>query len=192
MKQMFLFATCIAFSLTMKSQQLFPKKIVQPQTLQQVVQSMPSDFAKIKGETIGSTPQTVEFKSSICWAGAELCQITQYSQPSSEKKITTGNYSWQAIMPSKESFTDAVKLYKQIYTQINNSTVSFGGKNIVLKAKYESPSEDIGFSTILFENKDKKRLQVEVQIANALMEWQVKVLVYEIEKLEEENTGVEY
>jgi hypothetical protein len=191
MKQLFLFTTCVVFSLVMKSQQLFLKKVVQPQTLQQVVQQIPNDFAKIKGETIGSTPQTVEFKSSICWAGAELCQITQYSQPTDEKKINTSNYSWQAIMPSKESFKEAAQLYKQIYNQINNSSVSFGGKNITLKAKYEAPTEDIGFSTILFENKDKKRLQVEVQIANTLMEWQVKVLVYEIEKMEEEVTGSE-
>jgi hypothetical protein len=76
---------------------------VLPQRLQQVLQQIPNDFAEIKDKTIGTTPQTVEFKSSICWTGAELCQITQYSQPSGEKKISTGNYSWQAVMPANES-----------------------------------------------------------------------------------------
>jgi hypothetical protein len=185
MKIIFSLTTFLILNISLFSQLVLPKKIVQPQTLQQVVKGLSESFSSFKGDEIGNAPGTKEFTSKICWSGAEKCIVVEYSTAKGEKKSTVGNNSWQAVMPSTESFKEASKKFKQIYNQINNSTVSFGGKNIKLNAKYENPSEDIGFSSILFENKDKKRLQIQLELGNEGMEWQVKISVYEIEKEEE-------
>jgi hypothetical protein len=181
---------CVLLYANFTTAQILPfKKSGAPQVLEQVVQGLSNDFSSMKGESVGSSPQSTDFKSSVCWTGAEICTITQYTG-SDEKKPIVSNYSWQAIMPSKESFKEAVKQYKQIYSQINNSSVNFNGKKITLKAKYETPTEDIGFSATLFENTEGKRLQVEVQLTNTAMEWQVKIAVYEVAK--KETTTNEY
>jgi hypothetical protein len=182
MKIIFSLTILLILKISLYSQLVLPKKIVQPQTLQQVVKGLAENFSSIKGEENGTSPGTKEFTSKICWTGAEKCIIAEYSTAKGEKKSTVGNNSWQAIMPATENFKDAAKKFKQIYNQINNSTVSFGGKNIKLNAKYENPTEEIGFSSILFENKDKKRLQVQLELGNEGMEWQVKISVFEIEK----------
>ncbi len=185
MKIIFALLALMALQTTIEAQSILTKKIVQPLTLQQVVKGLTENFSSIKGEETGTSPGIKEFASKICWAGAEKCLIAEYSLAKGEKKTNVGNNSWQAIMPGTESFTDASKKFKQLYNQINNATVYFGGKNIKLHATYENPKEEVGFSSILFENKDKKRLQVQLELNSEGMEWIIKISIFEIAKEEE-------
>jgi hypothetical protein len=153
--------------------------------LQKITDGLGDHFANYKGAPTAISSQSKEYTSTLCWTGAEKCLITEYI-PLKGIENNLGSCSWQAFLPSVESFKTAEKEYKKIYHQIQNSRLQYQGKSIVLKAGYEAPTEDIGFHTILFEPKEQTRLKIELQIANTAMEWQVRISVYETEEKPEE------
>jgi hypothetical protein len=149
--------------------------------VRKVVEDYPNSFANITGEVIIKNPQSTDYHCNFKVNGAEECTITKYA--SGTKPIV----SWKAVLFSSEEFEEARKKFKAIYSQLNNLTVN-GGK---LKADYETPLEGNDFTNIIFsfspEEEWSKKLRVELVIEAEMMEWKVKVLVYDRDRNDDER-----
>jgi hypothetical protein len=164
---------------SVKAQIKLPIKLVaSPAALQQIVSGLDNNFETIKGDAINTAPQQIDYSSKIQWPDALSCFITQYSK--TEKKNTTSNSSFQVTFKESESYKDAIKLFKKSYNQINGATLRYKGKSIKLTADYETPDENVGFSTIMLESKEDSRLQVLLELTNDNLQWQVKINVFEL------------
>lgn len=152
--------------------------------IKKVIEDHPNQFRNIIGDAIIQNPQSVDYRCNLKINGAEECFITKYV--SAEKAI----YSWQALLLTTESFDEAKKKFRSVYTQLNNLPVHTSQ----LKAAYESPEEEKRFTNIIFSfspaSEATKKLKVEVLLENEMMEWKVKLLVYEREREDSEQGNV--
>jgi hypothetical protein len=89
-------------------------------------------------------------------------------------------------MLSTEDFEKAVEKYKELYRQLNGSSITvYGERQYKLKGDYDTPDESRAFASSILEpdvkEKYLRRLKVEVAINYFLPDWKVKILVYEKE-----------
>lgn len=141
--------------------------------IRKVVEDYPSHFANITGDLIIENPQSADYQCNFKVSGAEQCTITKYS---TQKEPIS---SWQATMLTTESFEDAKKKFKQLYSQVNNLSV----RSARLKGDYETPAEEKKFTSVVFSfdpaDESLKKLRVELILEAELLEWKVKLLVYD-------------
>jgi hypothetical protein len=156
--------------------------------VKKVIQDYPNHFQNLLGELIIQNPQSSDYKCNFKVNGAEEATITRY--------VSTKNISsWQAVMLTTESFDEARKKFKSLFTQLNNLTVKMENTDAFhLKGVYESPVEEKKFTSALLSvaNADDamKKLKVEIVMLYELMEWKVKVLVYDREREDNERGSV--
>ncbi len=156
--------------------------------VKKVINDYPNQFSNLKGELIVQNPQSIDYECNFKVNGAEQATITQYN--SKNNAIC----SWQALMLTTESFEDAKKKFRSLYGQLNNLTVntdvSQAGR---LNGAFEAPAEEKKFTSVVFavDNADEglKKLRVELVMHYELLEWKVKVLVYDKER-EDAERGV--
>lgn len=153
--------------------------------VKKVIQDYPNNFDNLKGELIIENPQSADYQCNFKVTGAEEAIITRYS--STKKAIS----SWQALMLTTESFEEAKKKFKSLFAQLNNLSIKTESGNVQLKGEYEVPVEEKKFTTVTFSftNGDDaiKKLKVEIVMSYELMEWKVKVLVYDREREDNER-----
>ena len=154
--------------------------------IKKVVEDYPNRFANITGKLILQNPQSAEYECNFKVNNAEESSITIYS---ADNKIIC---SWQALILSTDNFQEAKSKYKNIYNQLNNQAISMEGTgNFHLKGVYREPKEENKFSVSLFTinpmNENIKKLRVEVSLQYELMEWKLRVLVYDREKEDDER-----
>ncbi|MBD0331735.1 MAG: hypothetical protein ICV66_03695 [Chitinophagaceae bacterium] len=153
--------------------------------IQKIVLEYPEEFINLRGDILIQNPQSIEYKSLITPAGAEEAVITKYS--SAKKAI----YSWKAVMLVTENFDDAVKKYRQLFSQLNDMAVEFNGEIFHLKGEYEAPLENKKFySSMLYLSRADdalRKLKVEVLLHYNFPEWKVELLVYEKEREDDER-----
>lgn len=179
------FVTSLLFSLPVFSQ--LKIGIADPFTtdLKKIIANFPDHFHAYRGTVIVSNPQSTNYTCSMVISGIEDASITTYS---GKKEIC----SWQATVITTESFDKAKQKFRNLFNQINNMSI---GSSVKLKAKYEAPAEENKFNSIVFTPTAEKgawsniRLELLLEF-NAPMEWKLKVLVYDMEKADEEETGV--
>jgi hypothetical protein len=153
-----------------------------------VIKDYPNHFNNLQGDLIIQNPQSTDYECNFKVNGAEQVTVTQYTS----KKVAIS--SWQAVMLTTESFEEAKKKFKALFNQLNNLSVRMENTDLLyLKGTYESPGEEKKFTSVVFsfENADEtiKKLKVEIIMAYELMEWKVKVLVYDRER-EDNERGV--
>ena len=159
--------------------------------IKKVIQDYPNQFSNLKGDVVVQNPQSTDYACNFKVDGAEEATITQYSSANKYNIC-----SWQATMLTTDDFETATKKYKSLYSQLNNlATKMEEGVYLHLKAKYEIPTEEMKFNSIIF-NVDNggtslKKLKVELTMQYELLEWKVKVLVYEKEREDHERGEVE-
>ncbi|HTD92949.1 MAG TPA: hypothetical protein VK644_04020 [Chitinophagaceae bacterium] len=178
-----LFFSAFAFALTLPS---FSQKLTNAENtlaadLKKVIRDYPHQFAHLRGNMIEETPQTASYECTLELPGAETSSITKYSA----KKENI--YSWQAIMLTTESFDEAKKKFRSLYSQLNNLTVKMDyGETFYLKGKYAVPVEEKNFTSAVFSFQDADQLtykmKVEVSMQYELLEWKVRLLVYDHER----------
>jgi hypothetical protein len=156
--------------------------------IKKVIQDYPNHFQNLQGELIIQNPQSSDYQCNFKVSGAEEATITRFV---SKKNIS----SWQAVMLTTESFEEARKKFKSLFSQLNNLTVKMESTDAFhLKGVYESPVEEKKFTSALlsFANADDamKKLKVEIVMQYELMEWKVKVLVYDREREDNERGSV--
>src|SRR5688572_8806394 len=150
--------------------------------LKRVIEDHPNHFKNITGDLIVQNPQSSDYRCSLKINGAEECFITKYA--SEDKEIC----SWQALLLTTENFNDAKKKFRSLYNQLNNLAVNSSR----LTGVYESPEEERKFTNVIFSfaspDESNRKLKVEIVMESEMMDWNVKVLVYEREREDDEPT----
>lgn len=153
--------------------------------LKKIISGFPDHFQAYRGGVIVSNPQSTNYACNIKISGTEEATITTYS---GKKEIA----SWQAIVLTTESFEKAKQKFRSLFNQINNMSI---GSSVKLHGKYESPEEQNKFTSIVFNPSAEKGLWSAVRTElllefNSPMEWKIRVMVYDMEKADDEETGV--
>lgn len=152
--------------------------------VKKVIGDYPSHFDNILGELIIQNPQSADYQCNFKVNGAEECTITIYT--GKKNRVS----SWQATMLTTESFDEATKKFRSLYAQLNNLSLN----TMHLKGVYESPVEDKKFTSVLFAfdpaDDPVKKLKVELVIEAELLEWKVKVLIYDRDRDDDERGNV--
>jgi hypothetical protein len=151
-----------------------------------VISDYPNGFRNISGDQLMDNPQSVEFESKVLLKEAIKCRVFKFSA------ATKDIYSWEAEMLKTDDFDEASKKFRAIYNSIQNLSVNVNGANAVFKADFVKPSEEIKFTTIVFDTGEKlpelKQLKVALLLENEMMDWVVKIQVYERER-EDKDRG---
>ncbi len=159
--------------------------------IKKVIQDYPNQFSNLKGDVVVQNPQSTDYACNFKVNGAEEATITQYSSANKYNIC-----SWQALMLTTEEFEDAKKKFKSLYGQLNNLSAKMEeGVFLRLKASYETPVEEKKFNSIIFSvdngSTTLKKLKVELTMQYELLEWKVKVVVYEKEREDHEKGEAE-
>lgn len=162
------------------SAQVIPIKNSLQNDIAKVISDYPNGFRNISGEQVMDNPQSVEFESKIELKEAIKCRVFKYS--SNTKDI----YSWEAEMLKTDDFDEASKKFRAIYNSIQHLSVNINGTNAVFISEYIKPTEEIKFTTIVFDTGDKtpelKKLKIALTVEAEMLEWVIKIQVYEKER----------
>jgi hypothetical protein len=149
--------------------------------IKKIIEDYPNHLSAFTGELIVSNPQSSDYTCTLKISGAEECTITKYS--ATDKTIC----SWQALMLTTENFSEAVKKFRSLYTQLNGLRVGSSQLNGV----YEAPSEEKKFTHVLFSfspvTDTFQKLKVELVLEAEMLEWKVKLLLYDREREDDER-----
>ena len=188
MKYPLLLAALLFMHLAVKAQLKIPVPGPIRSEIQKVVEDYPSGFSDSRTHVVAENPQTIEYATSWKPKGAEEASVVKYS--SGRREI----YTWQATMLSTESFDEAVKKYKSIYSQLKGLSVKYVVDMYTLEGKYTAPDETRKFTVSTFSVTDApqqlKKLKVEVTMQYEFPEWKVKLLVYDKEREDDERGDI--
>jgi hypothetical protein len=149
--------------------------------IRKVLEDYPNRFSNLTGELIIQHAQSSDYSCNFIVRGAEESSITLYSS------VDNNVCSWQAVMLTTGSFEKARQKYKSLFNQLNN----LGFSSAHLKGQYEIPTEEMRFWSVVFSvekgDDSLKKLKVEISMRYELMEWKVRVLVYDKEREDDEN-----
>ena len=167
------------------SAQVIPIKNALQTDLAKVLSDYPNGFKNISGEQVMGNPQAIELESKVAIKEAIKCRIIKYS--SNTKDV----YSWEAEMLKSEDFEETSKKFRTIFNSLPHFPVAINGINAVFKAEFVKPTESMKFTTIVFDAGDKtpelKKLKVALLLENEMLEWVIKIQVYEKEKEDQEK-----
>lgn len=154
--------------------------------LNKVIQDYTSNFVHIQGSKMPVDVDADSYKSKICLPAAIGCKIMRY------RSIEDNSANWQAGLYEGESFEDAFKLYKKVFSQVKKTAVKgVATSSAGFDGKMESVDENIGFavSTLRLKttNRAYKDLVVEVEMASNYTSWEVKLNVYTKKLIVEEK-----
>jgi hypothetical protein len=156
--------------------------------LAKVVKDYPNHFQNITGELIIQNPQSADYESTVKLKDAEECIVTEYA---SKKQ---NHYSWQARLFTTDEFEAAAKKFKACFNQLQNMSVKIGQQAYHFTGIYESPSDEKKFTTVLFESAAKDelmgKLKIELLMEYEMLDWKIKIAVYEREREDNESGEV--
>jgi hypothetical protein len=156
--------------------------------LAKVVKDYPNHFQNIIGELIIQNPQSTDYQSTVKLKDAEECIVTEYVS------AKHNHYSWQAKLFTTDDFDAAAKKFKGCFNQLQNMTVKIGQQAYHFSGTYESPSDEKKFATVIFESAAKDelmgKLKVELLMEYEMLEWKIKIAVYEREREDNERGEV--
>ena len=99
-------------------------------------------------------------------------------------------------MLTTEDFEVAKKKFRALHSQFNQLGVKMDyGETFYLGGKYIAPVEEKRFHSVIlrFENPDRNthRMKLEISMQYELLEWKVRVLIYEHERDDNEPGDIE-
>jgi hypothetical protein len=185
-KTLVLFTISVSLSLFAFSQLKLPFGNGIANDVKTVINDYPNQFNNLRGDLIVQNAQSTDYECNFKVESAEKAIITNYTANS--KKIS----SWTALVLTTDDFETARKKFKALFQQLNNITVKMTNTNaFYLKGKYENPVEEKKFFSSMFAfsnaTEEMKKLKVEIVMEYELLEWKVKVLVYEKEREDDER-----
>lgn len=154
--------------------------------LRKIIRDYPHQFSSLQGSVIEENPQTTSYDCTFKVSGAETSSITRYS--ANNKKV----YSWEALMLTTDDFVKAKEKFHALYRQFNQLGVKMDyGETFYLGGKYVQPVEEKKFNvvTFQFENPDRNtyKMRLEISMQYEMLEWKVRVLIYEHERDDDEQ-----
>lgn len=181
----FIAATIFLLNSCFLSAQILPVKNAFQTDLANVINEYPNHFKFYLGDQLAKNPQSSDYRCTLTVKDAEECTITQYS--AANKEVV----SWQAMMRRTENFEAAEKKFHSLYNSMNNLSASIEPGKLIFKGTYLRPTEEKKFTSILFTS-DKKysqanKIVIELLLQSEMMEWTIRILVYEKERRDEER-----
>lgn len=162
------------------SAQVIPVRNSLQTDIAKVISDYPNGFRNISGDQVMDNPQTTEFESKVLLKEAIKCRVFKYSA------VTKDIYSWEAEMVKTDNFDEASKKFRAIYNSIQHLSVPINGAYAVFTADFIKPTEEIKFTTIVFDPGDKtpelSQLKIALLLENEMMDWVIKIQVYERER----------
>lgn len=155
------------------------------QALDKIMADYCNQFRNLRGESLTDNPESSEFASTIQLPGAEECTIIQMSNTKHETR------AFQALMLSTEDFETASKKYKQLFNQLHNASVHLdnGSAYYTVKGEMDIPKDENKITSTVFNispnTSFNKNVHIELSMAYELMEWKVRIAVYD--KVEDEK-----
>ena len=185
-KSLLLIIVISTLALSSYSQLRLPLANALASDIRKIIRDYPHQFNSLQGNIIEENPQTISYDCTFKVAGAETSSITKYS--ANNKKI----YSWQALMLTTDDFETAKKKFRALYSQFNQLGVKMDyGETFYLGGKYETPVEEKKFNSVImmFENPDQNtyKMKLEISMQYELLEWKVRVIIYEHERDDDEQ-----
>jgi hypothetical protein len=153
--------------------------------LKKIIADYPQQFASVIGEPVQENTQSIQYTCRLNVHGAEESSITRYS--SDARPV----YSWEALMLTTDDFDKAKQKFRSLFTQLNNMQVKIGQAGFTLRGEYQSPKEEMKFTSVVFDfhpgQEAVDKLKVEVAMHYELTEWKVRLLVYDREREDDER-----
>ena len=160
--------------------QVIPVNTTFQSDLARVINDFPNGFKNISGQEVIDNPQTIEYESRITVKDATKCRVIKYSA------TTKDIYSWEAEMLKTDDFEEAAKRFRTLYNLLQHLSVNVNGINAVFTGEYTRPAESIKFTNIVFSAGDKtadlQHLKISLLLENELLDWVIKIQVYERER----------
>ncbi len=162
------------------SSQIIPVKNSFQTDITRVINDYPNGFKNISGDEIIENPQTIEYDSKISMKDANKCRIIKYSA------TTKDIFSWEAEMLKTDDFEEASKKFRSLYNSLQHLSVDINGAKAVFTGDYIQPSESIKFTNIVFNASDKtpdlKNVKISLLLESEMLDWVIKIQVYEKER----------
>jgi hypothetical protein len=94
-------------------------------------------------------------------------------------------------MMKTDDFETASKKFRAIYNSLQHLSVNIDGTTAVFQGDYIKPSEAIKFTTIVLDAGDKapelKKLKLALVLETDMLDWVIKIQVYEKEREDKER-----
>ncbi len=185
-KTLFFTGLSIALSFPSISQVRVPGANPLSSDMKKVIREYPHHFAGLQGTIIEENPQSVNYACNFKVSGAESATITRYSSKANDV------FSWQATMLTTEDFGEAKKKFHSLFNSLNNLGVKMDyGETFYLNGRYETPKEEMKFTSVVmaFQNADRitQKMKLEISMQYEMLEWKVRVLIYEKERDDDEQ-----
>jgi hypothetical protein len=174
-----LFVVFTVFSPAQAQLKVFNNSPEFKQALDKIMSDYCNQFRNLKGEALVNNPESSEFTSLVQLPGSEECSIIQMRNTRHETA------AFQALMLSSEDYEAASKKYRQLYNQLHNASIRLdnGGMRYTVKGEMEKPSDEKKIISTLFEitpyTNLNKNVHIELSMAYELMEWKVRIAVYD-------------
>jgi hypothetical protein len=168
----------IGFTLTIAcySQGVFTNDV--NSALQKVIQDYPNHFVNLKGAAVVGNVRAVQYHSTVEVPGSVNSVLTRHNAAQKEA------YSWKCVMLESETFGDAKNRYIELYNQIRNTIVKMEGeKPFILNGKYETPTDDRKFTSVIFQllpaTGQMQNLKVDLTLQQTTQSWTITLAVYD-------------
>ena len=178
MKSIIILVIGATLTLNCQSQGVFTNDV--NAALQKVIQDYPNHFINIKGAKLTGNLPTVQYHSTVEVPGSVNCVLTQYS---AKKEI----YSWNCVILESNKFNDAKSKFTELYNQIRNTIVKIEGeKPFILNGKYETPTDDKKFTSVVFQllpaTGEMQKMKVDLTLRRTNHDWRLSLAVYDEER----------
>lgn len=185
-KTLFFTGLFIALTVPSFSQIRIPGANPLSSDMKKVIREYPRHFESLQGNVLEENPQSVNYACNFKVSGAESATITRYSSKANDV------FSWQATMLTTEDFAEAKKKFHSLFNALNNLGVKMDyGETFYLNGKYEAPTEEMKFTSVVmaFQNADRitQKMKLEISMQYEMLEWKVRVLIYEKEREDDEQ-----
>jgi hypothetical protein len=172
----FVAIVCLLILISPIQAQLFLKKDAAVHaTLEKVLAALPGQLKPITGNLVNNNPQSREYESNVLLPGSINNMVVQYASVDNKKNIA----AWHSVVLETDEFATASKKFKWLYQQIKAGVYKCGSKSLRLSAAYESPKEEISFTSIIFEEPGQKGIErIELSMQYTVTNWTIKLVVY--------------
>lgn len=178
----------VTFTLTVSSFSQFriPLANALASDIRKIIRDYPHQFRSLQGPVLEENPQSTSYDCTFRVSGAQASSITRYS--ANNRKV----YSWEALMLTTEDFAKARDKFHSLFRQFNQLGVKMDyGETFYLGGRYHTPVEEKKFNvvTFRFENPDRNtyKMRLEISMQYEMLEWKVRVLIYEHERDDDEQ-----
>ncbi len=141
-------------------------------SLTSIVIDFRNNFYQVQGEELMPQEGMEVYQSAISLPGATHCVIYRF-----HSTIDT-TASWQAILYQGESYADALKIYRNTYTQLTKSKMKWSDNRLTaFKGDMEEPDENIRFTNTLLQLNVPdflyRHFYAAIEITNSYNGWEV-------------------